>query len=87
MYWFEYAGTVAHAKQEAEYVAKLLNDYHDMIDLQIFYNWEYDSYNYIKKQYKITATKQLVSDMTKAFYEVLEGYGWFSDFYSNQLLH
>lgn len=83
IYWFGYAGTVAHAKKEAEYCAKLLESYKGKIDLPIFYDWEYDSYDYVKKQYGITATKHLVSDMTKAFCEVLEGYGWYSGFYAN----
>lgn len=83
IYWFGYAGTVAHAKAEAEFLAKTLDQYRGKIDLPVYYDWEYDSYNYIKKQYGITATKQLVSDMTKAFCEVLEKYGWYSGFYAN----
>ena len=83
IYWFGYAGTVAHAKAEAEFFAKVLHQYRGKIDLPVYYDWEYDSYNYIKKQYGITATKQLVSDMTKAFCEVLEKYGYFSGFYAN----
>ncbi|MCC8069223.1 MAG: hypothetical protein LIO71_05680 [Ruminococcus sp.] len=71
VYWFGYAGTVAHAKKEAEYCAKLLESYKGKIDLPIFYDWEYNSYDYVKKQYVITATKQLVSNMTRAFCEVL----------------
>ncbi|MGN1411957.1 MAG: GH25 family lysozyme [Oscillospiraceae bacterium] len=83
IYWFGYASTVAQAKQEAEFLAKTLDTYRGKIDLPIFYDWEYDSYNYIKKTYGITATKQLVSDMTQAFCEVLEKYGYFSGFYAN----
>lgn len=82
VYWFGYAYTVAQAKQEAEYVAKLLSDYRGKIDLPIFYDWEYDSFNYAKKQ-GVTVSKQLCSNMTKAFCEILEKYGYFSGFYAN----
>lgn len=82
VYWFGYAYTVAQAKQEAEYVAKLLSDYCGKIDFPIFYDWEYDSFNYAKKQ-GVTVSKQLCSDMTKAFCEILENYGWYSGFYAN----
>lgn len=82
VYWFGYAYTVAQAKQEAEYVAKLLSDYCGKIDFPIFYDWEYDSFNYAKKQ-GVTISKQLCSDMTKAFCEILENYGWYSGFYAN----
>lgn len=82
VYWFGYAYTVAKAKQEAEYVAKLLSDYRGKIDFPIFYDWEYDSFNYAKKQ-GVTVSKQLCSDMTKAFCEILENYGWYSGFYAN----
>ena len=82
VYWFGYAYTVAQAKQEAEYVAKLLSDYRGKIDFPIFYDWEYDSFNYAKKQ-GVTVSKQLCSDMTKAFCEILENYGWYSGFYAN----
>lgn len=83
IYWFGYAGTVAHAQSEAKYLVKVLSDYKGQIDLPIYYDWEYDSYNYIKKQYGITATKELVSNLTTAFCEVLESNGWFSGFYAN----
>lgn len=82
VYWFGYAYTVAQAKQEAEYVAKLLSDYRGKIDFPIFYDWEYDSFNYAKKQ-GVIVSKQLCSDMTKAFCEILENYGWYSGFYAN----
>ena len=83
IYWFGYAGTVAHAKKEAQYCANLLEAYKGKIDLPIFYDWEYDSYDYVKEQYGIKATKQLVSNMTKAFCEILEANGWYSGFYAN----
>ncbi|MBS6444565.1 MAG: hypothetical protein KH373_02025 [Ruminococcus sp.] len=82
IYWFGYAYTVAQAKQEAKYCLSVINAYKGKLDLPIFYDWEYDSFNYAKKQ-GVTVSKQLCSDMTKAFCETLEADGWYSGFYAN----
>lgn len=83
IYWFGYASTVQQAQQEAKYLVSLLKDYKGQIDLPIYYDWEYDSYNYVKEHYGIKATKELISNMTRAFCEVLESNGYFSGFYAN----
>lgn len=83
VYWFGYAGTVEHAKKEAEYFLSIISKYNGKIDLPVFYDWEYDSFNYVKKTYDIKATKQLVSDMTNAFCTTLEKNGWYAGFYAN----
>jgi uncharacterized protein YcbK (DUF882 family) len=49
----------------------------------VYYDWEYQSHDYIKKTYGITATKQLVSDVTNAFCKYCENQGWWSGFYAN----
>ena len=83
IYWFGYASTVQQAQQEAKYLVSLLKDYKGQIDLPIYYDWEYDSYDYVKEHYRVKATKELVSNMTRAFCEVLENNGYFSGFYAN----
>lgn len=82
IYWFGYACNESHALAESQFLCKLLEKYKGKIDMPIFYDWEYDSYNYAKKQ-GVTATKTLVSNMTKVFCENLEKNGWFSGFYAN----
>ena len=82
VYWFGYAYSTELAKKEAEYCLKVIGQYKGKIDLPIFYDWEYDSFNYAKKQ-GVTVSKQLCSDMTTAFCEVLEAHGWYSGFYAN----
>ena len=82
VYWFGYAYTVGQAEKEGEYCAKTIEPYKTELSLPVFYDWEEDSYKYAKRQC-VTVSKQLCTDMTEAFCEVLENNGYFSGFYSN----
>ena len=76
IYWFSYAGTVEHARQEAESCLKIIAPYKDKIVLPVFFDWENESYNYVVKNYKITPTKQLVSDIAIMFMETVKKAGY-----------
>ncbi len=76
IYWFSYAGNVEHAKKEAEFCLSVIGAYRKYITLPVFFDWENDSYNYVVKTYKITPTKQLVSDMAIAFLETVKKAGY-----------
>ena len=76
IYWFSYAGSVEHAKKEAEFCLNVIGAYRKYITLPVFFDWENDSYNYVVKTYKITPTKQLVSDMAIAFLEMVKKAGY-----------
>ena len=76
IYWFSYAGSVEHAKKEAEGCLNVIGAYRKYITLPVFFDWENDSYNYVVKTYKITPTKQLVSDMAIAFLEIIKKAGY-----------
>lgn len=76
IYWFSYAGSVEHAKKEAEFCLNVIGAYRKYITLPVFFDWENDSYNYVVKTYKITPTKQLVSDMAIAFLETVKKAGY-----------
>ena len=76
IYWFSYAGTVEHARQEAESCLKIIAPYKDKIVFPVFFDWENESYNYVVKNYKITPTKQLVSDMAIMFMETVKKAGY-----------
>lgn len=82
VYWFGYAYTVAQAEKEAQFCLKTIEQYKGKIDLPIFYDWEYDSYNYAKKQ-GVTVSKQLCSDMTAKFCDTIENNQYFAGFYAN----
>lgn len=76
IYWFSYAGSVEHAKKEAEFCLNVIGAYRKYVTLPVFFDWENDSYNYVVKTYKITPTKQLVSDMAIAFLETVKKAGY-----------
>lgn len=42
----------------------------------MFFDWESDSYNYVKKTYGITPTKKLVSDMAVEFMDTIGQAGY-----------
>lgn len=83
IYWFSYAGSVAHAKSEAAFCLKTIEPYKKYIDFPVFFDWEYDSCNYVVKQYKITPTKSLVSDAAIAFMEAAKAAGYKVGNYTN----
>lgn len=82
LYWFGYAYTVEQAKQEAVYCDKVISKYKNALSLPVFYDWEYDSYNYAKRQ-GVTVSKQLCTDMASKFCVVMENNGYFAGFYAN----
>ena len=83
IYWFSYASTVEHAIEEAKGCLNIIGQFRKYIDFPVFFDWEYDSYNYVVKTYKITPTKQLVSDMAIAFMDTIKKAGYKVGNYSN----
>ena len=83
IYWFSYASTVEQAIEEAKGCLNIIGQFRKYIDFPVFFDWEYDSYNYVVKSYKITPTKQLVSDMAIAFMETIKKAGYKVGNYSN----
>ncbi len=82
IFWFSYAGTVAQAKAEADFCLKTISPYREYIDFPVFFDWEYQSYDYVSAR-GVTPTKTLVSDMTVAFMETVRSAGYKTGFYSN----
>ena len=83
IYWFSYAGTVEQVIEEAKGCLNIIGQFRKYIDFPVFFDWEYDSYNYVVKTYKITPTKQLVSDMAIAFMDTVKKAGYKVGNYSN----
>ena len=83
IYWFSYAGTVEQVIEEAKGCLNIIGQFRKYIDFPVFFDWEYDSYNYVVKNYKITPTKQIVSDMAIAFMETVKKAGYKVGNYSN----
>lgn len=83
IYWFSYAYTVDMAKKEVEYCDKVINPWKACINLPVFFDWEYDSMNWAKKN-GVTPGKQLITDMNLAFCDGIAKLGYKSGYYLNQ---
>ena len=82
IYWFGYAYSIETAKLEAAACKKAIEKYKDKITLPVFYDWEYDSADYAKKN-GVTPTRELVTDMTIAFMEEMKKAGYKVGYYAN----
>ena len=81
IYWFSYAYSVGMATNEAKACVAAIKAYD--ISLPVFFDWEYDSMNYAKK-HGVNPTKNLITQMTLAFCEVVAGAGYKAGYYFNE---
>ena len=82
IYHFSYALTAAGAQQEADYVIKLLAAYKNQITLPVFFDFEYDTVEYAKKQ-GVTLGKSAFNAHTVAFCERIKAAGYTPGTYYN----
>lgn len=80
VYWFSYAYTVEMAKQEAKYILEAITPY--CVEYPIFYDLEYDTLNYAKKN-EVNISKRLATNMVKAFCNEIESAGYWVGNYAN----
>lgn len=81
VYWFSYAYTDDMAVKEAVYCANTIAPWKSKIEC-VFFDWEYDSMNYAKKN-KIHPGKSLITSMTKGFMDKIKENGYKAGFYYN----
>lgn len=82
VYHFSYALDAAGAKKEAAFVLKLLEPYKDKITLPVFYDFEYDTVSYAKKQ-GVTLGKESFNAHAVAFCEAIRAAGYTPGVYYN----
>lgn len=82
IYHFSYALSAAGAKAEAEYVLKLIQPYKDKIVLPVFFDFEYDTVAYAKKQ-GVTLGKEAFNAHTVAFCDTIQAAGYRAGVYYN----
>lgn len=80
LYWFSYAYTVEMARKEAQYLLQFVKGHTPLFPL--YFDFEYDSVEYAKKQ-GVAITNKLLCDMATAFCEELEGAGYYAGIYAN----
>lgn len=82
VYHFSYALNAAGAKNEAAFVLKLLEPYKDKITLPVFFDFEYDTVDYAKKQ-GVALGKEAFNAHTVAFCEAIKAAGYKPGTYYN----
>lgn len=82
IYWFSYAYSEEMAKREARFCNDIIEPYRNEIDLPVFFDWEYDSMNYAKKN-GVSPDRELVTAMTHAFCKEIEELRWTGGYYTN----
>ena len=82
IYHFSYALSAAGAKVEAEYVLQLIKRYKGKIVLPVFFDFEYDTVAYAKKQ-GVTLGKEAFNAHTVAFCDTIQAAGYRAGVYYN----
>jgi GH25 family lysozyme M1 (1,4-beta-N-acetylmuramidase) len=82
IYHFSYALSEAGAKNEAAFVIKLLEPYKAKITLPVFFDFEYDTVSYAKKQ-GVTLGKTAFNAHAVAFLEAVKAAGYRPGVYYN----
>jgi GH25 family lysozyme M1 (1,4-beta-N-acetylmuramidase) len=82
IYHFSYALNETGAKNEAAFVVKLLESYKDKITLPVFFDFEYDTVAYAKKQ-GVTLGKSAFNAHAVAFLEAVKAAGYRPGVYYN----
>lgn len=81
-YWFSYATSPEEARQEAQVCAQVLEPYKGKFDFPVYFDYEYASEEYSKKQ-GVTPTQALRESLAQAFCEEIESRGWRAGVYTN----
>ena len=82
VYHFSYALDAAGAQNEAKFVLSLLEPYKDKITLPVFFDLEYDTVDYAKKQ-GVTLGRQAFNDHAAAFCDTMKAAGYTAGVYYN----
>lgn len=82
VYWFSYAYSDTMAKNEAVYCTEIIKPYKKSIALGVYFDWEYDSMRYARKN-RVNPGRSLITSMTKIFCEKVEAAGYTAGFYYN----
>lgn len=82
IYWFSYAYNSSMVANEAHYCAEAIKDYKEYINLPVFFDWEYDSMKFAKKN-GVNPSRQNITDWQKVFCENIKELGYTAGFYTN----
>ena len=83
-YLASYAASREDAEAEADFLVSVIGEKDNKPELAIFFDWEYFSANYIKEEFGIDTTPQLVQGVTEAFCERIKMHGFTAGVYLNK---
>jgi len=83
-YCASYSASREAAAAEADFLVDTLEKYDNKPELAVFFDWEYFSANYIKENFGIETTPQLVQGVTEAFCERVKRRGYTAGVYLNK---
>ncbi len=83
VYWFSYATSTEKAIIEAQKCLETLSPYKNSITYPVFFDFEYDSVAYAKKN-GVKVTKELATKMANAFINTVESKGYTTGIYTNK---
>lgn len=82
VYWFSYAYNTDMAKREAQYCNDVIRPYKKALNLGVYFDWEYDSMNYAKKN-GVSCNKDLITNMCVYFCERITELDYKAGYYLN----
>lgn len=82
IYWFSYAISEEKAKEEAIKCMEVIKPYKSKINYPVFYDFEYDSINYARKN-GISINKTKATNFANAFLEEINKGGYIPGLYTN----
>lgn len=81
-YWFGYAVNTDEARAEADKADSILKEYKDILDLGVYYDWEYDSEDKMRAR-GIAPTKTLITSLNHTFCVHMAECGYKAGYYLN----
>lgn len=81
-YWFGYAVNEDEARAEASTADSILKEYKDILDLGVYYDWEYDSEDRARAR-GVEPTKSLVTSLNHTFCVHMTECGYKAGYYLN----
>lgn len=83
VYWFSYAYTIHMAYMEAFFTHQIISSYRDVLDLGVFFDWEYDSMRYAKKQ-GVSLDKNMITCINIMYCRTIAELGYQAGYYLNE---
>lgn len=82
VYWFSYAYDKDMTRKEAEYCDEVIKPYKNILDLGVYYDWEYDSMNYARENGR-NPSKEEITELNRIWCETMSGLGYKAGYYLN----